>query len=134
MGRKGRRQREWSFSWKKAEPARKITVTKNENKTVIKIEPKPVMPKPTISVGNSDIAVNGLNKGQRIRVTLVGKDGLTKVVTPKSDAELASVVNKNPNSSLTIEITPTLDSALKKGAQIAIKGAKKNQRVKVTVK
>ena len=121
-------------STKKAEPARKITVTKNENKTVIKIEPKPVMPKPTISVGNSDIAVNGLNKGQRIRVTLVGKDGLTKVVTPKSDAELASVVNKNPNSSLTIEITPTLDSALKKGAQIAIKGAKKNQRVKVTIK
>jgi uncharacterized repeat protein (TIGR02543 family) len=119
---------------KKTEPARKITVTNNDNKTVIKIEPKPVLPKPTISVGNTDIAVNGLTKGQRIRVTLVGKNGRTEVVTPNSDAELASIVNKNPNSSLTIEITPTLDSALKKGAQIAIKGAKKNQRVKVTVK
>ena len=119
---------------KKVQPKREISVAKTQAKTVIKIAPKPVEPQPTIAVGSSDIAVQGLVKGQRIRVKIVDLNGKSEIVTPKNDAELSSIVNKNPHSAVTIVITPTLDSSLKKGAQIAIDGAKKNQHVRVTVK
>ena len=119
---------------KKVKPKREISVAKTQAKTVIKIAPKPVEPQPTIAVGSSDIAVQGLVKGQRIRVKIVDLNGKSEIVTPKNDAELSSIVNKNPHSAVTIVITPTLDSSLKKGAQIAIDGAKKNQHVRVTVK
>jgi hypothetical protein len=118
----------------KVEPKREISIAKIQAKTVIKIAPKPVEPQPTIAVGSSDIAVQGLVKGQRIRVKIVDLNGKSEIVTPKNDAELSSIVNKNPHSAVTIAITPTLDSSLKKGAQIAIDGAKKNQHVRVTVK
>jgi hypothetical protein len=119
---------------KKTKPKRKITVAKTRVKTVIKIAPRQVETQPEIAVGSSDIAIQGLAKGQRIRVKIVDLNGKSEIVTPKNDAELSSIVNKNPHSAVTIVITPTLDSSLKKGAQIAIDGAKKNQHVRVTVK
>ena len=48
--------------------------------------------------------------------------------------QLTGIINKNPKSKVKIEITPTLVQNLESGARIAIKGAKKNQRVRVTVK
>jgi hypothetical protein len=86
-----------------------------------------------ITVGNSDIAIQGLNKGQYIRVTVTGLNGTSQVITPTNNTELNTIINNNPKSNLKIEITPTLSSSLKTGARIGINGAKKNQRVRVTV-
>jgi hypothetical protein len=115
-------------------PDRKITVSKSSTKTVINIAPKVEVQQPLISVGASNIAIRGVTQGQRIRVTVVGKDGLVQVVVPKSDSELSALVNKNAKATVKIEITPTSTPTLKKKAKIAIDGAKKNQRVRVTVK
>ena len=115
-------------------PDRKITVTKSATKTVINIAPKVVAQQPLISVGTSNIAIRGVTQGQRIRVTVVGKNGLAQVVVPKNDNELSALVNKNAKAMVKIEITPTSTPTLKKKAKIAIDGAKKNQRVRVTVK
>ena len=107
---------------------RKVTVSKEQSTTVIQIAPRPV-----ITVGNSDIAIQGLNKGQYIRVTVTGLNGTPQVITPSTNTELNTIINSNPKSNLKIEITPTLSSSLKTGARIGINGAKKNQRVRVTV-
>jgi hypothetical protein len=93
-----------------------------------------VEPKPSISVDNSNIAIQGLNQGQHLRVTITGIDGKSQVVTPTNNSELNTIINNNPKSDLKIEITPTLNSALKTGAQIGITGAKKRQRVRVSIK
>ena len=114
-------------------PERKITVTKTSTKTVINIAPKVPIQQPLISVGTSNIAIKGVTQGQRIRVTVVGKNGLAQVLTPKSDKELSALINKNAKATVKIEITPTSTPTLKKKAKIAIDGAKKNQRVRVTV-
>ena len=99
-----------------------------ESTTLIQIAPKPL-----ITLGSSDIAIQGLNKGQYIRVTVTGVNGASQVITPSDNSELNTIINNNPRSKLKIEITPTLSSALKTGARIGINGAKKNQRVRVTV-
>jgi uncharacterized repeat protein (TIGR02543 family) len=109
-------------------PKRKVTVSKEQSTTVIQIAPRPV-----ITVGNSDIAIQGLNKGQYIRVTVTGLNGTSQVITPTNNTELNTIINNNSKSNLKIEITPTLSSSLKTGARIGINGAKKNQRVRVTV-
>ena len=110
-------------------PKRKVTVSKEQSTTVIQIAPRPV-----ITIGNSDIAIQGLNKGQYIRVTVTGLNGTSQVITPTNNTELNTIIDSNPKSNLKIEITPTLSSSLKTGARIGINGAKKNQRVRVTVK
>ena len=109
-------------------PAREVKVSKVESTTLIQIAPKPL-----ITLGSSDIAIQGLNKGQYIRVTVTGVNGASQVITPSDNSELNTIINNNPKSKLKIEITPTLSSALKTGARIGINGAKKNQRVRVTV-
>jgi hypothetical protein len=109
-------------------PAREVKVSKVESRTLIQIAPKPL-----ITLGSSDIAIQGLNKGQYIRVTVTGVNGASQVITPSDNSELNTIINNNPKSKLKIEITPTLSSALKTGARIGINGAKKNQRVRVTV-
>ena len=109
-------------------PARDVKVSKVESTTLIQIAPKPL-----ITLGSSDIAIQGLNKGQYIRVTVTGVNGASQVITPSDNSELNTIINNNPKSKLEIEITPTLSSALKTGARIRINGAKKNQRVRVTV-
>ena len=109
-------------------PARDVKVSKVESTTLIQIAPKPL-----ITLGSSDIAIQGLNKGQYIRVTVTGVNGASQVITPSDNSELNTIINNNPKSKLKIEITPTLSSALKTGARIGINGAKKNQRVRVTV-
>ena len=115
-------------------PKRKVTVSKSRSRTVIHITKSPVEPKPSISVDNSNIAIQGLNQGQHLRVTITGIDGKSQVVTPTNNSELNTIINNNPKSDLKIEITPTLNSALKTGAQIGITGAKKRQRVRVSIK
>ena len=114
-------------------PDREILVSKSATKTVINIAPKVESQQPLISMSASNIAIRGVTQGQRIRVTVVGKDGLTQVVVPKSDSELSALVNKNTKAMVKIEITPTSSPTLKKKAKISIDGAKKNQRVRVTV-
>ena len=47
--------------------------------------------------------------------------------------ELSALLNQNAKSKVKIEITPTSTPTLKKKAKIAIDGARKNQRVRVTV-
>ena len=56
------------------------------------------------------------------------------MVTGKNDSELSSIVNRNPKSALSIEITPTLNSKLKKGARVGVNGAKSSDRVRVILK
>jgi hypothetical protein len=90
--------------------------------------------KPLISLGGSDIAIKGLNANEYIRVTILDKNGKSQVVTSNSDSELSKIVNNNPKSALSIEITPTLNSKLKKGARVGVNGAKTSDRVRVTVK
>ena len=109
-------------------PARDVKVSKVESTTLIQIAPKPL-----ITLGSSDIAIQGLNRGQYIRVTVTGVNGASQVIMPSDNSELNTIINNNPKSKLKIEITPTLSSALKTGARIGINGAKKNQRVRVTV-
>ena len=92
-------------------PAREVKVSKVESTTLIQIAPKPL-----ITLGSSDIAIQGLNKGQYIRVTVTGVNGASQVITPSDNSELNTIINNNPKSKLKIEITPTLSSALKTGA------------------
>ena len=115
-------------------PSRKIVVNKQENRTVIEIAPKPVAKVSVAPEGNNDIKVTGLVTGERIRVIISNKGGLNTVIVPKSNEEITGIINSNPKSKVKIEITPTLIQNIESGARIAIKGAKKNQRVRVTVK
>ncbi len=95
---------------------------------------QPVTPEPTIRVGNSDIVIQGLNEGERIRVKIFSLKTKSEVAIQETETAQAPVVSTKTQSKVSIDITPTLDSTLKKGAQIAVGGAKKNQRVRVTVK
>jgi len=115
-------------------PQRKISVSQSPTKTIIAIAPRPLEMKPLISLGGSDIAIKGLNADEYIRVTILDKNGKSQVVTSNSDSELSKIVNNNPKSALSIEITPTLNSKLKKGARVGVNGAKTSDRVRVTVK
>ena len=115
-------------------PSRKIVVSKRENKTVIEIAPKPAAKVSVAPEGNNDIKVTGLVTGERIRVIISNKGGLNTVIVPKSNEEITGIINSNPKSKVKIEITPTLIQNIESGARIAIKGAKKNQRVRVIVK
>jgi len=115
-------------------PQRKISVSQSPTKTIIAIAPRPLEMKPLISLGGSDIAIKGLNANEYIRVTILDKNGKSLVVTSNSDSELSKIVNNNPKSALSIEITPTLNSKLKKGARVGVNGAKTSDRVRVTVK
>jgi hypothetical protein len=114
-------------------PDRKIIISKSATKNVNSISPKVVVQQPSISIGTSTIAIRGATQGQRIRVTVVGKEGLAQVMVPDSDGDFSALVNKNVKSTVKIEITPTSTPTLKKKAKIAIDGAKKNQRVRVIV-
>ena len=115
-------------------PERKVIVEKKQVKTIITIAPNPVKPIPAITNSSSDITIVGLNKNQRIKVTLFDLKGGKKVLSVTNDKQINTLVNKNPQSKVQIEIVPTLNQELLKGAQVAIKGAKKNQRVRVTIK
>ena len=115
-------------------PKRKITVTQDQAKTVISISPRPIVEKPKILVGNSDISIKGLSENQYIRVTIKDPNGNTEIALPKSDSEFSQLVNSNQKSELAIEITPTLDGKLKKGARIGVSGAKRADRVRVIIK
>ena len=115
-------------------PRRKISVSRTPAKTIIAIAPQPAQKTPLISLGSSDIAIKGLNANEYIRVTILDKNGNSQVVTGKSDSELSSIVNRNPKSALSIEITPTLNSKLKKGARVGVNGAKSSDRVRVILK
>ncbi len=117
-----------------AKPDRKVSVSRQKSTTVIKIAPVPLSSKPVIDVATSDIAIKGLNEGERIRVTIAEKNGESKVISAKGNTELNRIIKYNSKSNLKIEITPTLSPALTRSAQIAIAGAKKYQRVRVTVK
>ena len=100
---------------------------------MINIAPKALPPQPLISVGISNIAIRGVTQGQRIRVTVLNKNGLVQVLTPKNDRELSAIINNNAKSTVKIEIAPSSTPTLKKKAKISIDGAKKNQRVRITV-
>ncbi|MEN9736145.1 MAG: hypothetical protein RL129_855, partial [Actinomycetota bacterium] len=113
---------------------RKIIVTKKDTKTVIEIAPKPAQKIAIAPLGINDIQVTGLAKGNRVRVIITGKGGLNTVIIPKNNQEISKAINSNPGSKVAIEITPTQIQNLQTGARIAVKGAKKNQRVRVTVK
>ena len=115
-------------------PRRKISVSRTPAKTIIAIAPQPAQKTPLISLGSSDIAIKGLNANEYIRVTILDKNGNSQVVTGKNDSELSSIVNRNPKSALSIEITPTLNSKLKKGARVGVNGAKSSDRVRVILK
>ena len=114
-------------------PDRKIIVSKSATKNFNIISPKVVAQQPSISIGTSTIAISGATQGQRIRITVKGKEGLAQVMVPDSDGELSALVNENAKSTVKIEIKATPTPTLKKKAKIAIDGAKKNQRVRVTV-
>jgi hypothetical protein len=101
---------------------------------VVTHSPTPTVTPPTIGVGNKDLVVQGLNQGQRIRVKISDLQGKSAVVAPETTTAKSTTVKKKSKSAVSIDITPTLDSTLKKGAQIAVGGAKKNQRVRVSVK
>ena len=113
---------------------RKVEVSQTPEKTVIQISPNQIQLSAKSGTNNSDILLSGLVKGLKIKATVVMLNGLTKTSTPATPAELNKIINSNPNSKVNIEITPTINQDLKKSAQIAVDGAKKNQRVKVTVK
>lgn len=115
-------------------PRRKISVSRTPAKTIIAIAPQPAQKTPLISLGSSDIAIKGLNANEYIRATILDKNGNSQVVTGKNDSELSSIVNRNPKSALSIEITPTLNSKLKKGARVGVNGAKSSDRVRVILK
>ena len=113
---------------------RKVEVSQTPEKTVIQISPNQIQLSAKSGTNNSDILLSGLVKGLKIKATVVMLNGLTKTSTPATPAEVNKIINSNPNSKVNIEITPTINQDLKKSAQIAVDGAKKNQRVKVTVK
>ena len=113
---------------------RKVEVSQTPEKTVIQISPNQIQLSAKSGTKNSDILLSGLVKGLKIKATVVMLNGLTKTSTPATPAEVNKIINSNPNSKVNIEITPTINQDLKKSAQIAVDGAKKNQRVKVTVK
>ena len=113
---------------------RKVEVSQTPEKTVIQISPNQIQLSAKSGTNNSDILLSGLVKGLKIKATVVMLNGLTKTSTPETPAEVNKIINSNPNSKVNIEITPTINQDLKKSAQIAVDGAKKNQRVKVTIK
>jgi hypothetical protein len=94
------------------------------------------------SSGNSaNIAISQLKSGQRVKVTVISKtDPETKVVDLNS-TEITGVTEKpSPQSGTTkstqinIKPTPKSNGSKTSQAQISVTGAKKNQRVRVTVK
>jgi hypothetical protein len=112
----------------------KATVTKNPTKDVAPLGPQVSSPQPTIGVGSSDIVIQGLNQGERIRVKIISRNSKSDLSVVETQTTKIPEPTKVVSSKVSIDITPTLDSTLKKGAQIAVRGAKKNQRVRVTVR
>jgi hypothetical protein len=115
-------------------PTKRPTAVRRPAKKVVTLSPTPTVTPPTIGVGNKDLVVQGLNQGQHIRVKISDLQGKSAVVAPESTTAKSTTNKKKSKSAVSIDITPTLDSTLKKGAQIAVGGAKKNQRVRVSVK
>jgi hypothetical protein len=94
------------------------------------------------SSGNSaNIAISQLKSGQRVKVTVISKAdlnsnsidlGATEIteVTPNSSS---SASTKSPTS-IAIKPAPKTSAKTSNQAQISVTGAKKNQRVRVTIK
>jgi uncharacterized repeat protein (TIGR02543 family) len=94
------------------------------------------------SSGNSaNIAISQLKSGQRVKVTVISKAdlnsnsidlGATEIteVTPNSSS---SASTKSPTS-IAIKPAPKTSASTTNQAQVSVTGAKKNQRVRVTVK
>ncbi|MEN9679811.1 MAG: hypothetical protein RLZ57_940 [Actinomycetota bacterium] len=112
-----------------SKPIRKVTAKRSENRTVITVAPTPYL----INT-SSDLKIVGLSKNQRVKVTLFNLNNGKKTEALVNLSQANSIVRSNPNSKVEIEISPAQISKTKKGAAISISGAKKSQRVRVTIK
>ena len=108
---------------------REVTAKRNDKQTLITVAPAPA-----ITSTSSDLKIVGLSKNQRVKVTLFDLNNGKKTQSLVNLAQANSIVRSNPASKVEIEISPTQISNTKKGAAISISGAKKKQRIRVTIK
>ena len=94
------------------------------------------------SSGNSaNIAISQLKSGQRVKVTVISIGDPNSKVVDLNTTEITNITEKpgdsaTPTKSTQINIKPTpkINGSKTSQAQISVTGAKKNQRVRVTVK
>jgi hypothetical protein len=94
------------------------------------------------SSGNSaNIAISQLKSGQRVKVTVISKADLNSNSIDLGSTQITEVT-PNPSSSssskspttIAIKPAPKTSASTSNQAQVSVTGAKKNQRVRVTVK
>jgi len=94
------------------------------------------------SSGNSaNIAISQLKSGQRVKVTVISKADLSSNSIDLGSTQITEVT-PNPSSSastksptsIAIKPAPKTSASTSNQAQVSVTGAKKNQRVRVTVK
>jgi uncharacterized repeat protein (TIGR02543 family) len=93
------------------------------------------------SGGSANIAISQLKSGQRVRVTVISKADLNTKVVDLNSTEITTItpgpIKPSPAINPTlinIKPAPKTSSAAPNKAEISVSGAKKNQRVRVTVK
>lgn len=92
--------------------------------------------------GNSaNIAISQLKSGQRVKVTVVSKKDLTSNSIDLGSTQIAEVTPNPSNvasakspTAIAIKPAPKTSASTTNQAQVSVTGAKKNQRVRVTVK
>jgi uncharacterized repeat protein (TIGR02543 family) len=94
------------------------------------------------SSGNSaNIAISQLKSGQRVKVTVISKVDLTSNSIDLGSTQIAEVTpnplnaaNAKSPTAIAIKPAPKTSASTTNQAQVSVTGAKKNQRVRVTVK
>ena len=94
------------------------------------------------SSGNSaNIAISQLKSGQRVKVTVISKVDLTSNSIDLGSTQIAEVTPNPSNAAsaksptaIAIKPAPKTSASTTNQAQVSVTGAKKNQRVRVTVK
>jgi len=94
------------------------------------------------SSGNSaNIAISQLKSGQRVKVTVISKVDLTSNSIDLGSTQIVEVTpnpsnaaNAKSSTAIAIKPAPKTSASTTNQAQVSVTGAKKNQRVRVTVK
>jgi hypothetical protein len=94
------------------------------------------------SSGNSaNIAISQLKSGQRVKVTVISKVDLTSNSIDLGSTQIVEVTPNPSNAAsaksptaIAIKAAPKTSASTTNQAQVSVTGAKKNQRVRVTVK
>ena len=93
------------------------------------------------SGSSANIAISQLKSGQRVKVTVISKVDLTSNSIDLGSTQIAEVTpnplnaaNAKSPTAIAIKPAPKTSASASSQAQVSVTGAKKNQRVRVTVK